>query len=233
MGVVEKGDLKPETEALICAAQEQALRTNYIKHKIDHTREDDKCRMCGQKGETVWHITSECEKLAQREYKRRHDNVARIIHWELCGKYGIDRAKNWYEQKPTGVMENDKAKILWDFMIQCDKMIEHRKTEIVLVDKLQQKCLIIDVVCPDDNGIVEKEEEKLQRYDLLKREIKRLWRMKNIDNISIIVGTLGSITTELGKRIEQLNTEIAIEKLQKTTFLGTATILRKVLEIET
>ena len=36
------------TKALICAPQE-ALRTNYIKHKIDHMREDDKCRMCGQK----------------------------------------------------------------------------------------------------------------------------------------------------------------------------------------
>ena len=41
---------------------------------------------------------------------------------------------------------------------------------------------------------------------------------------------LGSITTELGKRIEQLNIEIAIEKLQKTTLLGTARILCKVLE---
>ena len=51
---LKKGDLKPETEALFCTAQEQALRTNYIKHKIDHTREDDKCRMCGQKGERVW-----------------------------------------------------------------------------------------------------------------------------------------------------------------------------------
>ena len=117
--------------------------------------------------------------------------------------------------------------------LQCDKMIEYRKPDIVLVDKVQQKCLIIDVACPGDNRIAEKEEEKLQRYDLLKREIKRLWRMKNIDIIPIIVGALGSITTELGKRIEQLNIEIAIEKLQKTTLLGTARILRKVLEIET
>lgn len=37
---LQKCDLKPETEALICAAQEQALRTirtNYIKCKIDKT----------------------------------------------------------------------------------------------------------------------------------------------------------------------------------------------------
>ena len=91
---------------------------------------------------------------------------------------------------------------------------------IVLVDKVQQKCLIIDVACPGDDRISEKEEEKLQWYDLLKREIKRISRMKNIDIILIIVGILGSITTELGKRIEQLNFEIAIEKLQKTTLLN-------------
>ena len=32
---LRKSDLKPETEALICAAQEQTLRTNYIKCNID------------------------------------------------------------------------------------------------------------------------------------------------------------------------------------------------------
>ena len=27
-----KADLKVETEAMLCAAQEQAIRTNYVKH---------------------------------------------------------------------------------------------------------------------------------------------------------------------------------------------------------
>ena len=43
---LRKGDLKAETEALIFAAQEQALRTNYIKHKIDKTAESPLCRLC-------------------------------------------------------------------------------------------------------------------------------------------------------------------------------------------
>ena len=32
---LSRGDVKVETEALLCAAQEQAIRTNYIKHHID------------------------------------------------------------------------------------------------------------------------------------------------------------------------------------------------------
>ena len=70
-----QSDLKVQTEATICAAQEQALRTNYTKNKIDNTSEKPLCRMCGERGETVQHIICECKKLAQREYKRRHDTV--------------------------------------------------------------------------------------------------------------------------------------------------------------
>ena len=36
---IARGDLKRCTEALICSAQEQALRTNYTRFHIDHTAE--------------------------------------------------------------------------------------------------------------------------------------------------------------------------------------------------
>ena len=44
-----QSDLKVQIEATTCAAQEQALRTNYIKNKIDNTSENPLCRMCGEK----------------------------------------------------------------------------------------------------------------------------------------------------------------------------------------
>ena len=52
MAQSDLGDLKVQTEATICAAQEQALRTNYTKKK---TSENPLCRMCGERGETVQH----------------------------------------------------------------------------------------------------------------------------------------------------------------------------------
>ena len=77
---LKQGNLKRETESLILAAQEQAIRTNVIKANIDNTQEQSKCRMCGEKDETVNHLISECSKMAQREYKRRHDWVGRRVH---------------------------------------------------------------------------------------------------------------------------------------------------------
>ena len=106
-----QSDLKVQTEATICAAQEQALRTNYTKKK---TSENPLCRMCGERGETVQHIICECKKLAQREYKRRHDTVAKLVHWKLCEKHNLERKEKWYEHCPEGVVEDDDVKLIWD-----------------------------------------------------------------------------------------------------------------------
>ena len=70
----------------------EAFRTNYTKYHIDKTADLPLCRMCGEKGESVGHLVSKCSKLTQKEYKRRHNNVARYINWELCGKLDLDRS---------------------------------------------------------------------------------------------------------------------------------------------
>ena len=43
------------------------------------------------------------------------------------------------------MVENDKCKILWDIAIQKDKEIEHRKPDIVVIDKQKIECKIIDI----------------------------------------------------------------------------------------
>ena len=49
------GGIKLEPESLIMAGQEQAIRTNTIKAKIDKIQAESKCRLCGKVDETVRH----------------------------------------------------------------------------------------------------------------------------------------------------------------------------------
>ena len=226
---LRKSDLKGPTEALIFSAQEQALRTNYTKFKIDKTIDSPFCRMCGNKNETVSHIISECSMLAQREYKRRHDNAAKYVHWRICEKYELDRANKWYDHKPDGAIENANYKILWDVMIQCDKEIEARRPDIVVVDKQRREVKIIDVAIPGDVRACEKELEKIDKYKPLKDEIARLWEMQKATIIPIVVGALGAITNRFGKFMQEIGIDIRIEHVQKTALLGTARLLRLVL----
>ena len=76
---LQNGDLKRETESLIVAAQNQSIRTNLVKARIDKSQGDSLCRMCRKV--SIDHIVSGCSKLAQKEYKRRHDNLGKIEHW--------------------------------------------------------------------------------------------------------------------------------------------------------
>ena len=164
---LRKAELKVEIKAMLCAAQEQAnklcetIRTNYVKHKIDKTAQSPLCRMCDKKSEAISHIVSECEKLAQKDYKRRHDNVARIVQWNLRGKYNLKKSEKWYEHAPEVVTENGEVNILWDVMIQCDREVNARKPEIVVVNKNGRSCAITDIAISGDIKVSEKEKEKL------------------------------------------------------------------------
>ena len=171
--------IKRETDSLILAAQEQAIRTNAIKAKIDNTQEESKCRMCGKVDETVNHIVSECNMLAQREYKRRHDCVGRKIHWELCRKYRLAASERWYEHQPETFTENDSCKLLWDFSIQTDHVIQARRPDVILIDKGKKECKIIDIAIPYDSRANATEMEKIEKYQDLAREVQRLWKHAN------------------------------------------------------
>ena len=81
-----------------------------------------KCRLCNERNETVIHILSECSKLAQTEYKKRHDKVVTMVHWEICSKYGFGPAKYWYEHSAEGVMGYKETKILWDFNVRTHRI---------------------------------------------------------------------------------------------------------------
>ena len=40
----------------------------------------------GKTDESIDHVVSGCSKLPQKDYKRRHDNLGKIVHWKLARK---------------------------------------------------------------------------------------------------------------------------------------------------
>ena len=76
----KKGNFKRQTVSFLIATQNNAVRTNYIKARIDKAQQKSKCRLCGDREETINHIINECSKLAQKEYKTRHDWDGKVIH---------------------------------------------------------------------------------------------------------------------------------------------------------
>ena len=167
---LKAGELKRETESIICAAQEQALRTNAIKNGIDHQGVSPLCRLCKKKIESV----SSCSVLAGNQYRKRHEKLGKNVHWLLCTKFEIECEDKWLSHQPEPVLENDKCKILWDFAIQTDKEIGHRRIDIAVIDKGKRECKIINIAVLGDQNIKVKELEKNTKYQDLRLQVQKL-----------------------------------------------------------
>ena len=53
------------------------------------------------------------------------------------------------------------------------------RPQIVVIDKKLSVCIIVDITVPAGRRVEEKEQEKVEKYQDLKREIGRMWEIKN------------------------------------------------------
>ena len=132
------------------------------------------------------------------------------------------------EQK---VVKKKDVKILWDFNIQVDKFIEARRPIIILIRKKKIECLIINIAVPGDIRTQMKENKKIEKYEKLRREISNLWGVQTA-GIPIIIGAQDTITDCLTSFLAMVRLSLSLETIQKSTLLGSAHILKKVLEIK-
>ena len=185
---MRKYDLKIPTEILIRTVREKAIRTNYVKYHIDKSVDSPSCEMFGETSKTINHNVIEYSKLAQRECKRRHDNVARMVHSKLCKIFSLENYEKQYLHNPQTVTKNLNLGLIWDMNIQFDNVTMERRPDIVTDNKMDKTAIIIDVAVPGDKKIIDKEKEEIQKQQNLKREIQRLWNLKKIDVIPVVLG---------------------------------------------
>ena len=172
--MAKRGNFKRETESLLIAAQNNAIRTYHIKARIEKTQQNCKCRLSGDRDETINPIIKKCSKLAQKESKTRHDWVGKVIHWDMSKKFEFDHTNKWYMHNPAAVLENDTHKLPWDFDMQADHLISARTPELTIINKQRQIiCKIVDFAVPADHRIKLKECEKKDKYLDLAKGIKK------------------------------------------------------------
>ena len=211
------------------AAQEQALSTRLLRSR----RGEDispLCRICGEVGESVWHVASGCKCLAQKEYKRRHDRMGLRVYWELCVRYGVKCAGKWYEETPDEVRTSDDGcvEIWWDRPVETMQQLEHNRPDVVVFNWDTKNCAIVDFSVPSDRNVSAKEEEKITHYAPLAQQIRRLHGVSTVV-VPIVVGCLGVVSGRLAKGLKDLGIPDVLGGLQTSAIIGTTNILRKVI----
>ena len=66
---------------------------------------------------------------------------------------------------------------------------------------------------------------KCTNYSELRHELAKIWKMRKIEVIPVVIGALGTVTKHFEIWIEKLDLDLTIEALQKPCLLGTARII--------
>ena len=75
----------------------------------------------------------------------------------MCQHHRLVGEVKWYNHKSESVVENEDVKILWDFNIQTDHVIEHRRPDTVILHEPEKRCDMTDVAVPADKRVASKE----------------------------------------------------------------------------
>ena len=139
----------------------------------------------------------------------------------MCKEYGVECSDKWYEHSLKSVEENEEVKLLWDFTIQTDREIHHRRPDIVIQKKKAKETIIVDIAVPGDSNILQKETQKCEKYQHLAREIQRIWKSRT-KVVPVVVGALGSVSKKLVGHLEQLGIKNRTRTMQKSALLESA-----------
>ena len=109
-------------------------------------------------------------------------------------------------------------------------MIQANRRDIVVKDKRNSTCLLIDMSVPTDKNVSANVFEKLSKYKDLEIEIEKMWQLKTT-TIPVVVGALGLIKKGTIDYLKKIPGEPSLSEIQKIVLNSTAHNLRRALSI--
>ena len=129
---------------------------------------------------------------------------------------------------PKPMCEEGDVTVLWNQAVHTDREVTANRPDMIIKNKKEKTCTLIDVAIPADRNVVQKEAEKKLKYNSLCIE---MWNLK-CTIVPVIIGATGIVTISLKENLETVPGKHSIDSLQKTAILGTSHIIRKVLQCE-
>ena len=178
MARVKSEYVKKNTDAIITAAQDQALKIT--KANIDGADCPPLCRVCQSVDEPFMHIASGCKHLAKEHYMIRHNLIVTHVHWKLCRKFETKVPKNWYEHIPFPYTVNQTGiETLLDVEIKTTTKLKHKRPDIVVKMPGEREWQLLDIAITQYHNVVSKESEKVNKYVDLASIIRTEHKVKN------------------------------------------------------
>ena len=136
-------------------------------------------------------------------------------------------------QEPDQIYNTNDKEYWWDTPITTAAKIKHSKPELVIWNKTEEICTIIEFSCPADINNSKKIAEKTDNYGPLIRNLQIMYPQYRLMFVPIIVGAFGWVPKSLKDELQCLginDIDSFTRKLQVFSVSGTVKIFRTFLK---
>ena len=185
----------------------------------------------------VEHLLAGCTVLANSEYLTRHNRALMILGISWANEFNlVEKDMKWYNQKwCRGYnLENNHAKLVWDFEFNLRKTTISRRPDLTLEDKEKKILWICVMACPQENNTVTKQDEKQTKYRQLAFELRERRAEYKIYVIPAVIGALSGVIKEAIHEVKKIFKEDdlcekSVREMQRTILMDGETIIHKIL----
>ena len=123
-------------------------------------------------------------------------------------------------ESPEYIHKEGNLEYWWNISIKTATKIPHNKPDLILWDRDEKICQIIEFSCPADINVSSKIEEKVATFGQLIRNLQITYKDYRFKMLPVVVGALGTIPNAT-KEINKL-----FRKLQNNSVKGTVKICK-------
>ncbi|KAI2805264.1 hypothetical protein BLOT_004258 [Blomia tropicalis] len=206
---LKKGNISPQEEGMLCKLQDRNLFF-----------EKRSCPNCMNRRLSVDHLATYCGKYVSFEYKRRHDEIVRCLHFMIAKRYGITHNRRLKNYKVEGVVSNERVRIKSDVPILTEnRNVQYNKPDLFIHDLKTNEITMIEIGVTNKNDLPTTELTKGRKYDLLAGEMRSTFRARKVTVIPVVMTWEGLMTKHARRYMKQIGITDQIQAYLQTCCL--------------
>ena len=145
----------------------------------------------------------------------RHNNLLKILMVAWC--------------KENELMEHEQAwyKVKWDFEYNMRKESTAKRPDIPIEYKERKVIHLVDMACPNEKNVLEKNKQKRQKYQQLAFEVRERRQKYRMEVIPIVIGCVGGAIGVMREQVRKVLTDKVCREELRTVVMEAECILKK------
>lgn len=164
---------------------------------------DQKCKRCVDAKASVDHFATCCPTLADKDYKIRHDEVARFVHHRIQSSHGL-KPKHLRNYRAESTINAGHVSIKYDVPINTNANIQHYRPDILVMNRHTKKIQIIEIGITSASRLNEVETTKWRKYERLAAELRTMYPGYQTECTPIVLTWDGRVTKHFRRHASKI-----------------------------